>query len=153
MPKAMNKHDFNLPDQDGVQHTFVEYRGKWLLVYFYPKDDTPGCTKEACSFRDGFKQFADKNIAIVGISKDSVKSHKKFAERYHLKFPLLSDESKEVIKAYGAWTEHGFMGLPGIMRNSYLFNPKGELVREYIKVKPELHAAEIISDVASAQAK
>jgi thioredoxin-dependent peroxiredoxin len=149
MPKAMNKYDFNLPDQDGREHTFTEFRGKWLLVYFYPKDDTPGCTKEACSFRDGFKLFTERNIAIVGISKDSVKSHKKFAEKYHLDFPLLADESKDVIKSYGAWTEHGFMGHPGIGRNSYLFNPEGTLVKEYIKVKPELHAAEILRDVTA----
>lgn len=148
----MKAPDFSLQDQDGKTHTLADYAGKWLLVYFYPKDDTPGCTKEACNFRDGFHMFKEKDMAILGISKDSVASHKKFAEKFSLNFPLLSDESAEVIKAYGAWTERGFMGRPGILRNSYLINPEGEIVKEYKKVKPELHADEIVSDLKAFQA-
>lgn len=147
----MKAPQFELQDQDGKTHTLADYAGKWLLVYFYPRDDTPGCTKEACSFRDGFKMFADKGVQIIGISKDSVKSHKKFADKFNLNFPLLADESKETIKAFGAWTERGFMGRPGIVRNSYLINPEGEIVKEYIKVKPELHAAEILKDLEDLQ--
>lgn len=147
----MKAPQFELQDQDGKTHTLADYAGKWLLVYFYPRDDTPGCTKEACSFRDGFKMFADKGVQIIGISKDSVKSHKKFADKFNLNFPLLADENKETIKAFGAWTERGFMGRPGIVRNSYLINPEGEIVKKYIKVKPELHAAEILKDLEEFQ--
>ncbi len=147
----MKAPHFRLQDQDGNEHTLEDYQGKWVLVYFYPKDDTPGCTVEACSFRDGFKLFADKGVQIIGISKDSVKSHKKFATKFNLNFPLLADESKETIKAFGAWTERGFMGRPGIVRNSYLINPEGEIVKEYIKIKPELHTAEILKDLEALQ--
>lgn len=139
--------DFSLPDQNGQIRTLAEFKGQWLLVYFYPRDDTPGCTKEACNFRDGFEQFAAKGLKIVGVSKDNVASHKKFATKFMLSFPLLADESKEMIKAYGTWTERGFMGRPGILRNSYLINPEGIIVKEYIKVKPEIHAAEILQDL------
>ena len=148
---CMKAPDFSLPDQNGLTHTLQDYAGKWLIVYFYPKDDTPGCTKEACNFRDGFQMFADKGVAIVGVSKDTVASHKKFAEKFNLNFPLLADESKETIKAFGAWTEKGFMGRPGIVRNTYLINPQGEIVKEYIKVKPELHADEILKDLEDLQ--
>lgn len=147
----MKAPDFTLQDQDGQTHSLTDYAGRWLLVYFYPKDDTPGCTKEACNLRDGITTFKHKGIAIIGISKDSVDSHKKFVEKYHLNFPLLSDESKETIKAYGAWTERGFMGRPGILRNSYLINPEGEIVKEYKKVKPEQHADQILADLEALQ--
>lgn len=144
---------FTLPDQDGKEHSLKDYRGKWVLIYFYPKDDTPGCTKEACSFRDGFKMFADKGVQIFGVSKDSIKSHKKFADKFNLNFPLLSDESKETIRAFNSWGEKKFMGriFEGILRNSYLINPEGQIVKEYIKVKPELHAAEILKDLEELQ--
>lgn len=89
---------FSLPDQDGVIHSLDEYKGKWVVIYFYPKDDTPGCTKEACGFRDGIESFKKVNTIILGISKDSVASHKKFADKFHLPFLLLSDQSKDVIK-------------------------------------------------------
>jgi peroxiredoxin Q/BCP len=139
--------DFSLPDQNGQIRTLAEFKGQWLLIYFYPKDDTPGCTKEACNFRDGFADFSAKGLKIVGVSKDNVQSHKKFATKFMLSFPLLADENKEMIKAYGAWTERGFMGRPGILRNSYLINPEGMIVKEYVKVKPELHAREILQDL------
>ena len=143
--------EFTLPDQSGLNYTSKDFRRKWTLVYFYPKDDTPGCTKEACTFRDGFQLFADKNVQIIGISKDNVASHKKFADKFRLNFPLLSDESKDTIKAFGAWTERGFMGHPGIVRNSYLINPEWMIVKEYIKVKPDQHAAEILKDLEEFQ--
>src|SRR5689334_11063636 len=94
---------FSLPDQQGMNHSLTDYAGKWVLLYFYPKDDTPGCTKEACGFRDISEEYKKRNIQVLGISKDTIASHKKFVEKYHLSFPLLSDESIEVIKAYGAW--------------------------------------------------
>jgi peroxiredoxin Q/BCP len=139
--------DFSLPDQDGTIKTLADFRGSWLVLYFYPKDDTPGCTKEACSFRDGFKDFADRGVTVVGVSKDSPKAHRKFADKYGLTFTLLADESKEVQKAYGAWTERGFMGRPGTLRNTYLIDPEGNIVQEYVKVKPELHVAQILADI------
>ena len=140
---------FSLADQDGKMHTLEDYKGKWIVLYFYPKDDTPGCTKEACNFRDGLQKFTDRNIQILGMSKDSVKSHKKFADKFHLNFPLLSDESTQTIQAYGAWGKKKFMGreYDGILRNTYLINPEGEIVKEYLNVKPEQHANEILKDM------
>ncbi len=144
----MRAPDFQLSDQNGQVHTLQEYKGKWLIVYFYPKDDTPGCTKEACSFRDHVREFSNKNISIVGISKDSVSSHNKFSEKYHLSFPLLSDPTAEVIKAYGAWGKKKFMGkeYEGIIRNTYLINPRGETVKTYENVNPLTHVKQILKD-------
>src|SRR5258708_5307841 len=99
----MKTYDFNLPDQDGKYHKLSDYKGKWVVLYFYPKDDTPGCTKEACNFRDLFHELQKLGVQILGISKDSTASHKKFAEKYKLNFPILSDETKEIIKKYKAW--------------------------------------------------
>lgn len=141
--------DFSLPDQNGVVHTLKEYRGKWLILYFYPKDDTPGCTKEACSFRDSVTEFAQRGVEIVGVSRDSVASHKKFADKYKLTFTLLSDESLAMIKAYNAWGEKKFMGkvFSGILRNTYLINPQGEIARVYEKVNPLVHSEELLRDL------
>ncbi len=141
--------DFSLPDQNGVVHTLKEYRGKWLILYFYPKDDTPGCTKEACSFRDSVAEFAKRGVAIVGVSRDSVASHKKFADKYKLTFTLLSDESLAMIKTYNAWGEKKFMGkvFSGILRNTYLINPQGEIAKVYEKVNPLVHSEELLRDL------
>lgn len=140
--------DFSLPDQNGEMHTLKKYKGKWLILYFYPRDDTPGCTKEACSFRDNIAEFTKRNVAIVGVSKDSVDSHKKFADKYHLNFTILSDESTETIKAYNAWGEKKFMGrtFAGVLRNTVLINPAGEIVKMYEKVNPLTHSGEILHD-------
>lgn len=145
----MQAPDFTLPDQNGQNHSLVEYKGKWLLVYFYPKDDTPGCTKEACTFRDNIHQFQTRGVEIIGISKDSVKSHKKFADKYKLNYTILSDESKKTIQAFGAWGEKKFMGrvFDGVFRNSYLINPDGEIIKKYQKVNPLIHAGEILNDL------
>ena len=144
---------FSLPDQDGKTHTLKEYIGKWVILYFYPKDDTPGCTKEACNFRDNTAEFKKRGVVILGVSKDSVASHKKFAEKYHLNFPLLSDESLEMIKVYKAWGEKKFMGrvFDGILRKTYLINPKGEIAKVYEKVNPLVHSGEILSDLDALQ--
>ncbi|MFZ2206055.1 MAG: thioredoxin-dependent thiol peroxidase [Microgenomates group bacterium] len=148
MKKAPN---FSLPDQDGVIRTLTDYKGSWVLVYFYPKDDTPGCTKEACGFRDLAQEYKKNNVIILGISKDSVASHKKFAEKYHLSFPLLSDETKDVIKTYGAWGEKKFMGrvFDGIKRVSFLINPDQMIQKEYLKVDVFNHSKEIVQDTTS----
>ncbi len=147
--------DFSLPDQDGKTHKLADYRGKWLVIYFYPKDETPGCTAEACSFRDEYKYIQDQGAEIVGISRDSVKSHKKFATKYQLNFPLLSDESAEVIKAYNAWGERSMFGkaFVGIIRSTYIINPDGQIVKEYPKVIPKDHGIQIGMDLQELQAK
>jgi thioredoxin-dependent peroxiredoxin len=145
----MRAPDFSLPDQAGKIHHLSDYHGKWLVLYFYPKDDTPGCTKEACRFRDEREEFTKKGVAIVGISKDSVASHEKFAKKFDLNFTILSDTSLETIKAYGAWGKKKFMGkeFDGVLRNTYLINPEGEIVKTYEGVKPEIHSQEILKDL------
>ncbi len=145
----MEASNFSLPDQDGKVHTLSDYKGTWLIVYFYPKDDTPGCTKEACSFRDKGEAFAKKGVAVIGISKDSVISHKKFADKYHLNFPLLSDPEHRIIEKYGSWGKKKFMGreYDGIFRNTYLINPKGKIVKEYKGINPLTHVNQILKDL------
>ncbi len=140
---------FNLPDQDDKLHSLSDYRGKWVVLYFYPKDDTPGCTKEACNFRDSFHELQKMGVVILGVSKDSVKSHKKFAQKYNLNFPLLSDENLGTIKAYGAWGHKKFMGreYDGIFRMTYLISPNGEVAKIYEKVNPLIHCGQIIQDL------
>jgi len=142
----MKAPDFSLADQTGKMHKLRDYKGKWVLIYFYPKDDTLGCTKEACSFRDMSLDFKKKDIFILGISKDSVESHQKFASKHRLNFPILSDESKEVIKAYNSWGKKKFMGkeFEGTLRNSYLVNPKGEIVKTYKGVNPLSHTKKVL---------
>jgi len=141
--------NFSLPDQDGVMRSLHDYLGKWVILYFYPKDDTPGCTKEACNFRDSFHQLEKLGVIIIGVSKDSVASHKKFATKYSLNFPLLSDPNHELIEQYSAWGEKKFMGrlFLGILRMTYLINPKGEIAKVYPKVNPTVHATEILADL------
>lgn len=142
--------DFTLADQDGEERTLSSYKGRWVLMYFYPKDDTPGCTKEACAIRDSFPAFDASKAAVLGISPDSVKSHKKFEEKYQLPFTLLADEDKAVANAYGVWGRKKFMGreYDGVFRTSFLIDPKGVIAKVYEGVKPEAHAAEVLADLA-----
>ena len=141
--------DFTLADQDGETHTLSDYFGNWILIYFYPKDDTPGCTKEACMIGDVFPKFKKLKAKVFGISADSEKSHKKFAEKYDLPFTLLSDPDKKVLKLYGALGEKSMYGKKyiGILRNSYLINPEGKIAKVYEKVNPEKHADEVLEDI------
>lgn len=145
--------NFALPDQDGVIHSLSQYNGQWILLYFYPKDDTPGCTKEACSIRDRFSELENLNIQVFGMSADLPKSHKKFSEKYTLPFTLLSDETKETLKKYGVWGTKKFMGkeYEGIFRTSFLIDPSGMIVNIYENVKPEIHVEEILNDFKSFQ--
>lgn len=140
--------DFTLQDQDEINHTLSDYQGQWVLLYFYPKDDTPGCTKEACSFRDNFPKFGDTGIKIFGVSVDDVSSHKKFSEKYNLPFSLLSDHEKKVVNLYGVWGERSFLGKKylGITRTSFLIDSKGVVAKIYEKVKPAEHASEVLKD-------
>jgi peroxiredoxin Q/BCP len=141
--------EFTLKDQDGEEHSLADYRGKWVLLYFYPKDDTPGCTIEACAIRDQFKDFKKIGAAVLGCSTDSVASHKRFAEAYELPFTLLSDEHKEVVGRYGVFGEKKLYGKTymGTMRTSFLIDAQGVIRKVYEKVKPEKHAAEVIADL------
>jgi peroxiredoxin Q/BCP len=144
----MRAPDFSLLDQNGVIRSLSDYGGKWLIVYFYPKDDTPGCTTEACSFRDEYSYLKSLGLEIIGISKDSVKSHAKFAEKYQLQFPLLADEDHAVTEAYGAWGEQSMYGRKyvGTSRLTVLINPQKEIIRTYPKVTPKDHAVAIKRD-------
>jgi len=140
---------FNLPDQDGKKHRLSEYAGKWVLVYFYPKDNTSGCTKEACAIRDDWSGFKKLGAVVLGVSKDSVKSHSNFADKHSLPFTLLSDESTKMIEKYGAWQKKKMAGREymGIVRISYLVDPKGKIAKVYPKVKPPEHSAEVLADL------
>lgn len=141
--------NFTLRDQNGQIHELKDYKGKWLVLYFYPKDDTPGCTKEACSFRDHTDSLKKNNVVVMGISADPITSHQKFADKYHLNFPLLSDTNKKVITSYGAWGSKQLMGkkYKGILRNTYLINPDGLVKKIYQNVIPQDHAKEILSNI------
>ncbi len=132
--------DFSLTDQNGDLHQLNDYQGKWVLLYFYPKDDTPGCTVEACALRDNYDKL-EKLAVVLGVSADSIDSHKKFVEKYHLPFTLLADPPKKVIEKYGA------KGTPFNKRISYLINPQGVITKVYPKVDPSQHAGEILKDL------
>lgn len=136
----MKAFDFSLPDQNGEVHKLSDYHGQFVVLYFYPKDDTPGCTVEACSFRDNQEKFKEKGIVILGVSKDTVLSHKKFAQKYNLRFTIFSDVEKKVIKKYKAW------GL-STLRKTYLIDKKGSILKIYDKVNPLTHAEEIFKDI------
>ena len=141
--------NFSLPDQKNKKHTLSDYRGTWVLLYFYPKDDTPGCTKEACEMRDNFSAFEKSNAMVFGVSADSAERHAAFAKKYELDFFLLSDQDKKIIKLYGAWAKKKFMGREymGIKRMSFLIDPKGVIRKIYDPVKPGLHAEEALADI------
>lgn len=141
--------DFTLLDQNDMSRSLADYRGKWLVLYFYPKDETPGCTAEACAFRDEREVIAEHGAEVVGISRDSVESHKKFEQHYGLNFTLLSDPDHKVLEAYGAWGQKSMMGrvFEGIIRSTFIINPDGYIVKEYPKVTPKGHALQIIKSL------
>ena len=129
--------DFTLPDQDGIARSLSDYRGSKVILYFYPKDMTAGCTKQACAFGELFPQFREKGAVVLGVSKDSVASHKRFEEKFGLPFTLLSDPEKEVIQAYDVWKEKKLYGKVsfGVVRTTYLIDEEGIIVRAFDKVK------------------
>lgn len=141
--------DFVLPDQNGKEHKLSNYKGKWVLIYFYPKDNTPGWTKEACQIRDKFDDFENLKAKVFGISVDSVKSHDSFAQKYKLPFAILADEEKKVVSLYDVWGVKNFMGrvYMGLNRTSFLVDPKGKIAKIYQKVKPDIHAQEVLRDL------
>jgi len=133
--------DFTLPDQDGKAVTLSEQRGKWVVLYFYPKDDTPGCTKEACSFRDNIVAIQQLDARVLGISVDTVESHKKFAEKFKLNFTILADDRQQITARYGVLTS--YMGLKVARRSTVIIDPQGIIRKIFPSVKPEDHALEI----------
>ncbi|HJD14060.1 MAG TPA: thioredoxin-dependent thiol peroxidase [Candidatus Ruminococcus avistercoris] len=141
---------FSLPDQNGQMHTLEEYRGKKVILYFYPRDNTPGCTKQACGFAQLYPQFTEKGAVILGISKDSVKSHKKFETKYGLPFTLLSDTQKEVIQAYDVWKEkknYGKVSM-GVVRTTYLIDEEGVIIKAMDKVKAAENPQQMLEELS-----
>jgi peroxiredoxin Q/BCP len=137
--------DFNAQDQAGTAHKLEDYKGKWLVLYFYPKDHTPGCIREACSIRDNYGDVK-KLAEIVGVSGDSVKSHASFSDKYNLPFTLLADPEKELLDSYGA------NGIILKKRSTFVINPQGKIAKIYDKVNPDMHAAELVADLKELQA-
>lgn len=141
--------DFELPDQNGKFHKLSDFLGMKILVYFYPKDATPGCTTEACQIRDNFPNFGKVNAVVLGISTDTIESHKKFAQKHKLPFTLLSDVNKEVVKTYDVYKPKKFMGREflGTLRTSFLIAENGKIIKIYENVKPAFHAQEVLEDL------
>ena len=141
--------EFTLPDQNGEMHSLSEYRGKKVILYFYPKDNTAGCTKQACNFAELMPQFREKGAVILGVSKDSVASHKKFEEKYGLPFTLLSDTEKTVIEAYGVWQEKKNYGkvIMGVVRTTYLIDENGIIIKAFGNVKAADNPSQMLGEI------
>jgi peroxiredoxin Q/BCP len=139
--------DFSAPTNGGGQLSLAGLTGKNVILYFYPKDDTPGCTKEACAFRDHFAAFKKKGAVVLGVSVDPVKSHDRFVEKFKLPFTLLADDDKKIVEAYGVWGQKSFMGRKylGVHRVTFLIGPDGKIRKIWPKVKPEEHAEEVLA--------
>ena len=139
--------DFTLPDQNGVMHSLKNYRGQKVVLYFYPKDMTSGCTKQACGFAELYPQFTEKGAVVIGVSRDSVQSHKKFEQKYGLPFTLLSDPDLQVLKAYGVWREKVNYGkvTMGVVRSTYLIDESGVIIKAMDKVKAAENPADALS--------
>lgn len=140
--------NFSLPGVDGTQHTLAEFKGKWVVLYFYPADDTPGCTTEACSLRDARDTLAEMGAEIIGVSRDDPNSHEKFKAKYSLNFLLLTDADRQTIEAYGAWGKKMF-GREGILRKTFIINPEGQVVKVYGRVTPLGHGEQVVRDLAA----
>jgi thioredoxin-dependent peroxiredoxin len=139
--------DFSAADDTGVVRKLSEYRGKPVVLYFYPKDDTPGCTTEACAFRDDYSVYREAGVVILGVSPDSVKSHVKFKEKFHLPFPLLADEEHKICDLYGVWGLKNKFGREyyGVIRTTFVINAEGKIVKVFDNVKPDGHSAEVLT--------
>ncbi len=138
---------FSAATNGGGRVSLADFKGKNVVLYFYPKDDTPGCTREACAFRDHFAEFQKRGAVVLGVSTDSAKSHDKFVEKFKLPFTLLADEDKKIVEAYGVWGEKTFMlrKYTGTFRVTFLIGPDGRIKKIWPKVKPEEHAAEVLA--------
>ena len=149
----MKAPDFSLPDKDGNTVRLSDFQGKKVVLYFYPKDNTPGCTRQACAFAASYEQFKAQDIVVIGISKDSVASHLKFAQKYDLPFILLSDPELQAIQAYGVWQEKKLYGKVsmGVVRTTFIINEQGIIEKVMPKVKPDTNAADILAYLAGEQ--
>ena len=139
--------DFTLKNQEGQEVSLSQFAGKRVVLYFYPRDNTPGCTRQACGFAQNYEGFTQRDVVVIGVSKDSVASHLKFAQKYELPFVLLSDPNLEAIQAYGVWQEKKLYGKVsmGVVRTTYIINPQGVIEKVMPKVKPDTNAAEILA--------
>ena len=139
--------EFSLPDQHGNQHSLEMYKGKKIVLYFYPKDDTPGCTTEACAFRDDYSVYKELDAVILGVSPDAVKSHKKFSDKYSLPFPVLSDDQHKVCELFGVWGKKKYMGreYDGVFRTTFIISADGIIEKVFEGVKPDGHSKEVIN--------
>ena len=147
MPEAGSKApQFTLPDKDGSPVSLSDFLGRKVVLYFYPKDNTPGCTRQACAFAAAFDAFREKNVAVIGVSKDSTASHQKFADKYDLPFILLSDPERQAIEAYGVWQEKKLYGKTsmGVVRTTFIIDEQGIIEKVMPKVKPDTNAADIL---------
>ena len=144
--------DFVLQDDTGTPRKLSDYRGRNVVLYFYPKDDTPGCTTEACNFRDDYSAYEQAGVAILGVSPDDVKSHAKFKKKFQLQFPLLADEGHKVCDLYGVWGPKKFMGksYEGVLRTTFLIDPNGNILKVFENVRPAEHSAELLSVLGAA---
>lgn len=145
----MKAPDFTLPDKDGKEVSLSDFLGKKVVLYFYPKDNTPGCTRQACAFASAYDEFREKNVEVIGISRDSTASHVKFAEKYNLPFTLLSDPELIAIQSYGVWQEKKMYGkvTMGVVRTTFIIDEDGNIARVMKKVKPDTNAREIIDEL------
>lgn len=141
--------DISLPDENGTLRSLSDFRGRPVVLYFYPKDDTPGCTTEACSFRDDYSAYTKADVVILGVSPDQPKSHAKFKEKYALPFPLLADDGHKVCDLYGVWGPKKMMGreYEGVLRTTFLIDKNGKIARVFEKVKPAEHSAEVLAAI------
>ncbi|HEX5838534.1 MAG TPA: thioredoxin-dependent thiol peroxidase [Anaerolineales bacterium] len=152
IPAGIPAPDFELLDDTGTPRKLSDYRGKNVVLYFYPKDDTPGCTKEACNFRDDYSAYENAGVLILGVSPDSVASHVKFKKKFQLPFPLLADEGHKVCDLYGVWGPKKFMGrsYEGVLRTTFLIDENGTILRVFENVRPPEHSAELLTTLGAA---
>ena len=141
--------EFELPDQNGEMHSLKDYRGKKVILYFYPKDNTAGCTKQACGFSERYPQFTEKGAVVIGVSKDTVASHKKFEEKYNLPFVLLADPEKAAIQAYDVWKEQNMYGMTavGVVRTTYLIDENGIIVKAFTDVNAVKNPQQMLNEL------
>ncbi len=141
---------FSLPGSDGKRYSLTDFRGKWVVLYFYPADDTPGCTVEACSLRDARDTLAEMGAEVIGVSRDEASSHEMFKQKYSLNFLLLTDKDKKAMELYGAWGKKMF-GTEGVLRKTFIINPEGVVVKAYGRVTPLGHGEKVVEDLQQLQ--
>jgi thioredoxin-dependent peroxiredoxin len=151
MPISSGKQapDFTLPDENNTFRRLSDFRGRTVVLYFYPKDDTPGCTTEACNFRDNYSAYINADVVILGVSPDTTQSHGKFKEKFMLPYLLLADKEHKICQKYGVWGPRKFMGrdFEGVLRTTFLIDPNGKILKVFEKVKPSEHSAEVLAEI------